>query len=192
MSSVLNSIGVVLVLALCGCGESMLASVEGAGGGDAGDSGFSRDTVDVEQAAPSEWAGCLQVSDGRLSRVGEGRRFEPGADIQLEVRLTNLCSSDIVAYPGLRFSSTSEYVTFMDRALYLYGILGNQTLLMATQLILGAEVADGESIEFTAAVTHLGCEDEASDTENTELCDDLSEGYRFSWRVGDALETPEF
>ena len=191
MSSVWNLMRIVLVLALCGCGESMLASTEGAGGGEVGDSGFSRDTVDVEEVAPSEWASCLQVSDGRLARVGEGRRFEPGADIQLEVRLTNLCSSDIVAYPGLRFSSTSESVIFADRALYLYGILGNQSLLMATQLTLGPEVADGESIEFMAAVTHLGCEDGGADRRDNELCDDLSEGYRFSWRVGDALESPE-
>ena len=191
MSSIWKSIGSFVVFALIGCGESLMIASDDAMGSAAGDEGFARDTVDVEQAAPSEWTNCLRVSDGRLAQIGGGRRFEPGVDIQLEVRFTNLCDTDIVAYPGLRFSSSSEYVRFRERSLFLYGILGNQSLVMATQLTLDPGPTAGESIEFDVAVTNLGCEEDASDQRGAQICEDLSEGYSFTWQVGEALMAPE-
>ena len=185
-----NYIAAIIALLLCGCGEAMLMTSGDVPGGDTTDTGFTRDTVDVEQAAPSEWAECLRVSDGRLAKVGDDQRFEPGADVQLEVTLTNLCDLDIVSYPGLRFSSPSSLVTFREPTVYLYGILGYQSLVMATQLTLENGAVAGESIEFVAAVTHLGCDDNAAAETDEQICEEFTEGYRFNWRVGDALLPP--
>ena len=190
MSKPWNYISALVLLTLSGCGESMLMMSDDLAGGDTADTGFTRDTVDVEQVSPSEWAQCLMVSDGRLAKVGEAQRFEPGADVQLEVTLTNLCDLDIVSYPGLRFSSPSDLVVFSEPTVYLYGILGYQSLVMATQLTLETGASDGESIEFVAAVTHLGCEENAEAEADAQICEDITEGYRFNWRVGDALVTP--
>ena len=55
------SILATLSLAIMGCGEDALFASETMAGDTAGDDGFSRDIVDVEAAAPGDWANCLLV-----------------------------------------------------------------------------------------------------------------------------------
>lgn len=189
MLSLFRGFRVLAVFALIGCAEEFMRAADNGAAGDVGDEGFSRDTVDVEQAAPAEWTQCLEIADGRLAASGEGRRFEPGADIQIEITLTNLCDVDIVSYPGIRLTASSPHVEFGEPILYLYGILGFQSLVLGTEVLLEAGAEDGESIEFVAEVTRLGCEDEENAEANEENCDDLTEGYRFDWRVGAPLDS---
>ena len=182
----------VLSIATLSCGESMLMAGDQMAGDTEGDDGFSRDIVDVEAAAPSDWAECLQVSEGRLTATGTYESLLPGGDALLEVTLSNLCAVDIVSYPGLRFSASSAAIRFSESSIYVYGILSDQSLVMATSLVLGSEAESGESIEFIASITHLGCDEEAGAEAGEQYCEEIAESYRFSWRVGDALATPGF
>lgn len=184
------SILATLWLAMMGCGEDALFAGETMAGDTGGDDGFSREIVDVEAAAPGDWADCLLVSEGRLTETTTSQTLAPGGDALLEVTLSNLCNVDIVSYPGLRFSSSSQAIRFSEPSLYVYGILSNQSLAMATSLELGTEVESGESIEFIASITHLGCDEAAGDESGEQYCEEITESYRFSWRVGDALAAP--
>ncbi|MEC8050823.1 MAG: hypothetical protein VX210_08545 [Myxococcota bacterium] len=184
------SILATLWLAMIGCGEDALFAGETMAGDTGGDDGFSREIVDVEAAAPGDWADCLLVSEGRLTETTTSQTLTPGGDALLEVTLSNLCDVDIVSYPGLRFSSSSQAIRFSESSLYVYGILSNQSLAMATSLELGTEVESGESIEFIASITHLGCDEAAGDESGEQYCEEITESYRFSWRVGDALAAP--
>ncbi len=184
------SILATLWLAMLGCGEDALFAGDTMAGDTGGDDGFSREIVDVEAAAPGDWADCLLVSDGRLTETTTSQTLAPGGDALLEVTLSNLCNVDIVSYPGLRFSSSSQAIRFSESSLYVYGILSNQSLAMATSLELGTEVESGESIEFIASITHLGCDEAAGGEAGDQYCEEITESYRFSWRVGDALAAP--
>ena len=184
------SILATLWLAMMGCGEDASFAGETMAGDTGGDDGFSREIVDVEAAAPGDWADCLLVSEGRLTETTTSQTLVPGGDALLEVTLSNLCDVDIVSYPGLRFSSSSQAIRFSESSLYVYGILSNQSLAMATSLELGTEVESGESIEFIASITHLGCDEAAGDESGEQYCEEITESYRFSWRVGDALAAP--
>ena len=184
------SILATLWLAMMGCGEDALFAGDTMAGDTGGDDGFSREIVDVEAAAPGDWADCLLVSEGRLTETTTSQTLVPGGDALLEVTLSNLCNVDIVSYPGLRFSSSSQAIRFSESSLYVYGILSNQSLAMATSLELGTEVESGESIEFIASITHLGCDEAAGDEAGEQFCEEITESYRFSWRVGDALAAP--
>ena len=177
-------------LALVGCGDSAFLTRDEMPGNAAGDDGFSRDIVDVEAAAPDDWADCLLVSEGRLTETTASQTFVPGGDAMLEVTLSNLCNVDIVSYPGLRFSSSSSAIRFNEPSLYVYGILSNQSLVMATSLELSTEAEPGESIDFIASITHLGCDEAAGDEAGDQHCEEITESYRFSWSVGDALAAP--
>ena len=180
----------LLSIGAISCGEGSLLAGGQMPGDIEGDDGFSRDIVDVEAAAPSDWAQCLEVSDGRLTATGAYESLLPGGDALLEVTLRNLCEVDIVSYPGLRFSASSASIRFSEPSIYVYGILSDQSLVMATSLALGAEAESGESIEFIASITHLGCDEEAGAEAGEQICEEIAESYRFSWRVGDALATP--
>ena len=48
-------------------------------GDTAGDDGFSRDIVDVEAAAPGDWADCLLVLRGVLHETTTSQTLAPGA-----------------------------------------------------------------------------------------------------------------
>ena len=73
------SILTTLSLAIMGCGEDALFASETMAGDTAGDDGFSRDIVDVEAAAPGDWANCLLVSEGRLTETTTSQTLAPGA-----------------------------------------------------------------------------------------------------------------
>ena len=133
-------------------------------------------------------ADCLLVLRG-AHRDHNFPDLGPGGDALLEVTLSNLRNVDIVCIRA-SLSSSSQAIRFSEPSLYVYGILSNQSLAMATSLELGTEVESGESIEFIASITHLGCDEAAGDESGEQYCEEITESYRFSWRVGDALAAP--
>lgn len=103
----------------------------------------------------------LVVSDGVVVDRDEDGWWQPGEDAEVQVTLTNGGSEEFPYYPGVVLTVDNADVVLENDDWYLYSLAAGESTTARFQATAAATIADETTVQFTATVDVLGCEDDS-------------------------------